>query len=520
MGSRGHGRIHPVAREVAVERRAVLRAMGLGAAGLALGGVGALAGCGSDGGSRRSGGGPTTTGPTATTIGGRPAANVAAYDPDTNYWEQGAFAPVQEESTVTDLRVSGTIPSDLSGLYVRNGSNSRTGTSPHWFMGDGMVHGLRIEGGRATWYRNRFIRTTLYEQGIEFADAGVPGGDISQSNVAIVHHAGKLLTLGEVGFPYELLTKDLTTVGPYDFGGRLDTWMTAHPKIDPATGKMHFFGYGFMDPLLTYHVADADGRLVHSTPVDIPVATMIHDFAVTDRDVIFWIGPVLFGVEGSVPGFPYGWDPEGGPTRVGVMPLDGDGSEIRWVDMDPSFVFHGTNAHRDGDDVVLHLNQLDSAFGPDGDLVPSRLHEWRIGTGGSELTLSREQLNDVDMDLPAIDRRHLGKDLRHAWYVTTDDTGDYGFEFAGTLHRDMRTGREQVWDPGAHERAGEVFFVPAGRGEGEGWLLTFAYDRTTDTSALAILDAQDVAKGPVARIHLPVKVPFGFHGLWIPEEDI
>jgi carotenoid cleavage dioxygenase-like enzyme len=517
MGSRGHGPIHPVGLEVVVERRAVLRAMGLGAAGLALGGVGALAGCSDDDGraSRNTGWNNRTT-----TTGGRPAASVAAYDPDTPYWEQGAFAPVNDESTITDLRVTGSIPSDLSGLYVRNGSNSTTGRSPHWFMGDGMVHGLRIEDGRASWYRNRYVRTTLYEQGIEFADAGIPGGDISQSNVAIVHHAGHLLTLGEVGFPYELLTKDLTTVGPYDFDGQLSTWCTAHPKIDPATGKMHFFGYGFMDPLLTYHVADADGTLVHSTPIDIPAATMIHDFAVTDSDVIFWIGPVLFGVEGSVPGFPYGWAPDDFPTRVGVMPLDGDGSEMRWVDMDTSFVFHGTNAHRDGDEVVLRVNKLRSAFGPEGDLVASRLTEWRIGTGGPDLTLRQEQLNDVDMDLPSIDRRRTGLAHRHAWYVTTDDTGDHGFEFAGTLHRDMQTGREQVWDPGPHERAGEVFFVAAGPGEGEGWLLTFAYDRTTDTSALAILDAQDVAAGPVARIHLPVKVPFGFHGLWIPEDEV
>src|SRR5690349_5968038 len=135
MGSRGPRRIHPVAREAAIERRAVLRAMGIGAGALALGGVGALAGCGGDD-PRRAGTRATpTTDPTATTIGGRPAAGVAAYDPDVNYWEQGAFAPVQDESTVTDLRVTGTIPSDLSGLYVRNGSNSTTGRSPHWFMG-------------------------------------------------------------------------------------------------------------------------------------------------------------------------------------------------------------------------------------------------------------------------------------------------------------------------------------------------------------------------------------------------
>jgi len=499
-----------VVRDAVVERRAVLRAMGFGAAGLALGGTGLLTACGGDG------------APTArpTTTAGRAKAGLPPYDPDVPYWEQGAFAPVTEESTVSDLRVTGTIPSSLSGLYVRNGSNSPTGRSPHWFLGDGMVHSLRIERGKASWYRNRYVATTLHERGQSFAEAGVPGGDITQSNVALVHHAGHLLTLGEVGFPYELATKDLSTVGPYDFGGQLTTWMTAHPKIDPATGQMHFFGYGFTEPLLTYHVADAEGTLLSSQPIDIPVATMIHDFAVTETDVVFWLGPVLFGRDGSVPGFPYYWDPEGGPTRVGVMPLGGPTSEMRWVDMDPSFVFHGTNAWRDGDDVVVQVNKLASAFGPDGDLVPSRLTEWRIGTGDDALTLHQEQLNDVDMDLPSIDRHHTGRPHRHAWYATTDEDGPYGFEFAGTLHRDTRTGREQRWEPGPLERAGEVVFVAAGRGEGEGWLLTFAYDRTTDTSHLAILDAQDVAAGPVARVHLPVRVPFGFHGLWLGEDDL
>lgn len=511
MGTRGNGRVHPAARDALLERRAVLRGLGLGAAGLALGGSGLLAACGGDG---------AAAPPTTTAAPRRPKPGLPPYDPSEPYWQQGDFAPVTEESTVTELRVTGAIPSSLSGLYVRNGSNPQSGTSPHWFMGDGMVHGLRIERGKARWYRNRYVRTPLVEQHLEFSEAGIPGGEISQSNVALVHHAGKLLSLGEVGLPYHLLTKDLSTVGPYDFGGRLDTFMTAHPKIDPATGHMHFFGYGFTDPLLTYHEADARGQLVTSEVVDIPAATMIHDFAVTESDVVFWIGPVLFGREGSVPGFPYYWDPESFPTRVGVMPLGGPASAMRWVDMDPSFVFHGTNAHRDGDDVVAQVNVLGSAFGPEGDLVPSRLTEWRIGTGGEQLTLHQEQLSDADMDLPSHDRRRTGLPHRHAWYVTIDPESTYGFELAGTLHRDTRTGREERWEPGELERAGEVFFVADGPGEGEGWLLTFAYDRTTDTSHLAILDALDVAKGPVARVHLPVRVPYGFHGLWIPEDEV
>ena len=513
MANRGRGPgLHPAVQHALVDRRAVLRAMGWGAAGLA---ATAIVGCGGDddGAGRGDGGRGGST--TSTTPG--PAAGIADYDPDVPYWEQGGFAPVAEEVTLTDLEVTGAIPSALSGLYVRNGSNPASGTSVHWFMGDGMVHGLRIEGGRAQWYRNRYVRTTLYENGWSFAEGGIPGGGITQSNVSVIHHAGRLLTLGEVGLPFELEPAELGTVGAYDFGGRLTTWMTAHPKIDPATGSMHFFGYGFADPLLTYHVADADGRLVHSTPIDLPVATMIHDFAITDRDVVFWVGPVLFGVEGSVPGFPYGWAPDDGPTQVGVMPLGGDGSTIRWHQLEPSFVFHGTNAHRDGDDVVARVNVLDSAFGPDGDLPASRLTEWRIGTAGASLTFAAEQLNDVDMDLPAIDRRYTGRAERHAWYVTTDEDGPWGFEFAGILHRDASTGAEQRWEPGPLERAGEVSFVAEGDGEGEGWLLTYVYDRTTDTSNLAIFDAGDVAAGPVARIHLPVRVPYGFHGVWVPD---
>ena len=61
--------------------------------------------------------------------------------------------------------------------------------------------------------------------------------------------------------------------------------------------------------------------------------------------------------------------------------------------------------------------------------------------------------------------------------------------------------------------------MPAGETapEGEGWVLTYIWDRTTDTSSLGIFDAQAVAKGPVAQVHLGVRVPFGFHGWWVDE---
>jgi carotenoid cleavage dioxygenase len=498
-----------------IERRAVLRALGLGTAGLSLGGLGFAAGCAADddpGGGAGGGGG--------TGEGGGPGSTVRPYDPARPYWEQGNFAAVTTEETVTDLAVTGTIPPELSGLFVRNGSNPPTGTALHWFLGDGMVHGVRLERGRASWYRNRYVRTPLAEAGQDLLSfGGPPGRANNQSNVSVVHHAGRLLTLGEVGWPFELSTADLSTVGPWDYGGLLGETMTAHPKIDPQTGRMHFFGYEFLRPALTYYAADPQGRLDVISPVAVDVPTMVHDFAVTDRDAVFWIGPVVFGSDPAnpYPEIPFHWD-AAGPCRVGVMPLDGTGDAIRWVDVPPCYVFHGLSAHRDGDDVVLRVHRLEQAFGPQGDLVPSYLTEWRIGTAGPALTFAEERISDRSMDLPAHDRRHTGRKVRHGWCTTTTTaSAEHGFELAGICHVDLRTGAETVWDPGDDVRGGEPVFVPAGDGEGEGWLLTYVWDRTTDRSALAVFDAGAVDGGPVGRVELPVRVPFGFHGLWVDE---
>ena len=502
-------------REVLVERREALRRLGLAAAGVVCAGpaAGLLAGCAGED-EPASSSAPLTS---SASSGPRAAASVDDLDPSRPYWEQGGFRAVTEEVESTDLDVTGSLPPELTGLYVRNGSNPRSGTSPHWFLGDGMLHGVRIERGKAVWYRNRWVRTPLMEAGTGFED--IPGGTNNQSNVAVVHHADRLLTLGEVGWPFELRTSDLSTVGAHDFGGRLGPTMTAHPKVDPATGRMHFFGYGFTPPYLTYYVADADGRLVLAEPVEVAKASMIHDFAITDRHAVFWEGPVLFGVEGPAPGMPYGWQPSYG-SRIGVLPLEGPASAIRWVEIDTCFVFHGLNAHREGDDVVLVVSRLDEAFVPGRDVItdsPTRLHRWRIGTGGDALTFRDETVTDIQMDLPTHDRRHTGRAVRHGWFTTTSDDGPWGFEFSGICHLDLRTGRDQRWEPGPLERAGEAFFVPAGRGEGEGWLLTYTYDRTVDRSHLDVLDAQHVAAGPVARVHLPVRVPYGFHGLWVAD---
>ncbi len=496
----------------------MLRALGLGAAGVSLGGFGALAGCASDP-SDTASTGPNGTGATTTT--GLGASLSPRYDADADYWNQGNFAAVTTEETITDLTVTGTLPSALSGLFVRNGSNAQSGTSAHWFLGDGMIHGVRIEAGKAQWYRNRYVKTPLQQAKKDtLSFGGAPGQQNNQSNVALVHHAGKLLATGEVGWPFQLDPTDLSTVGAWDFGGQLGPTMTAHPKIDPETGRMHFFGYEFLSPKLTYYAVDPAGTLDVVSPIAVDAANMIHDFAITDRHAVFWVGPVVFDLSGlgTAGGFPFRWDPEG-DSMVGVMPLDGGGDNIRWVDVPLGYAFHGLNAHRDGEDVVVHLHRMSEAFGPKGDLLPSHLTEWRIGTGGETLTFASEQrVSEREMDLPTIDRRYTGRKNRHGWCATVaGPESAYGFELAGICHIDLQTGEEDVWDPGASRRAGEGFFVPTGKEEGDGFVLTYIWDRTTDRSSLGIFDAQAMAKGPVAEVQLPVRVPFGFHGLWIDE---
>ncbi len=500
---------HPAVREAVVERRRFLRTAGIGAAVVAGGGLsGLLAACSS--GTGRTGGAAGSRGVATTAA----APGAGAYDPAKRWWEQGNYLPVHDELTETALTVTGTLPPELTGLYVRNGSNSAGADNPFWFLGDGMVHGVRLDAGKATWYRNRWVQTPLEQERRAFK---VPGKEENQSNISLVHHAGRLLTLGEVGWPYEVSPDDLSTVGPYDFGGKLGPTMTAHPKIDPATGRMHFFGYSFAEPFLTYYQAEPDGSLSVATDVAIPRSTMMHDFAITDRDVVFWDCPVVFGTfDDYLPNMPYGWDASAG-TRIGIMPLGGQGTDVRWVTIPDCFVFHGVNAHRDGDKVVVHVSHLDSAFEGKKIFGDTTLRRWEVDTSGPQLTFSETVLDDRAMDLPVIDRRRTGRPVSTALFTTTDPDGPWGLEFAGIRQVDLATAAGTQWTPKGQEHAGEPTLVPTGTNDHDGWVLAFTYDHATDRSDLVVLDSSALARGPVARVHLPARVPYGFHGLFVPD---
>ena len=215
-------------------------------------------------------------------------------------------------------------------------------------------------------------------------------GGGNAANTHVVCHAGRILALVEVCLPTEV-RPDLSTVGRYDFGGALRSPMTAHPKVDPRTGEMVFFGYDITGPpWLRYHVVDASGALVRTEPITIGGPAMVHDFAITETHVVWFDLPVVydFSLLGKRP-FPAEWKPEY-PARVGVMPRDGGDADVRWIDVDPCYVYHPANAWNDDGRVVVDVPRYGRVF--DHDL-----------SGPA----------DTDSDLRAVDHRPVGRQGPH-----------------------------------------------------------------------------------------------------------
>lgn len=428
------------------------------------------------------------------------------------FFRQDNYAPVADELTEFDLPVEGAIPAELDGWYLRNGPNPRQATG-HWFTGDGMIHGVRIEGGRAAWYRNRWVRTESFDNDFPVYNAdGTRNLHSSVANTHVVNHAGKTLALVESSLPYEI-TNDLKTLGAYDFGGKLVDSMTAHPKICPTTGELHFFGYGsIFAPHVTYHRANANGELTINRPLDVPALTMMHDFAMTAEHIIFMDLPIVFNLDVAINGegdMPYRWDDDYG-ARFGVLRRDDPFGEVRWFDIDPCYVFHVANAYDDGNSIVLQAVRYRELWRNDGGFdADGVLWNWVIDlrTG----TVTERQLDDRPVEFPRIDDRLAGLPARYA--VSVGETELIRYDLSTGSAVEHRFG--SVPSPG---RPGEAVFVPSTSGaadESSGWYLGYVYDPVRNGSDLVIIDASDFSGAPVARIALPQSVPYGFHGNWI-----
>ena len=435
----------------------------------------------------------------------------------------GLHRPMETELTLTDLPVTGAIPAALDGRYLRIGPNpiAADPASYHWFVGDGMVHGLRLQDGRALWYRNRWIRSEAVAAALGEPPAPGPRHHFDTVNTNVLGVAGRTFALVEAGsYPVEL-SDDLSEQAYNPFDGGLSGSFTAHPHHDPLTGEMHAICYEGRDQELIRHVAiNAEGRVVRETPIPVRHGPSIHDCGLTARYVVILALPVTFSVKTVISGhgFPYRWNPEH-PARVGLLPREGTAENIIWCEVDPAYVFHVANAY-DTDDgrVTLDVCAYDTMFddGHGGPDARSRgLERWTVDPATRRVSI--RTLDADPQEFPRCDERRIGRPHRYVWSVGLPETVEPHYQAKALYRHDLQTGERQARRFGEGRHPGEFVFIPAApdSAEGEGWLMGLVIDGPAETTSLVILDAQDIAAEPVASVHLPHRVPPGFHGNWI-----
>jgi len=442
------------------------------------------------------------------------------------------------ECDIDDVIVRGEIPRDLDITYYRNGPDPQFPPrgDHHWFAGDGMLHMFRIQDGRVR-YRNRWARTGKWKaerrEGRSLIDpfnpmatdpAGADAEPDGLANTNVVWHGGRLLALEEGHAPFEIDPETLESVGAWRFDDRLDGPMTAHPKIDPATGEMLFFGYmaaGMFSPEVSYQTVDAHGALTRSERFQAPFASMMHDFIATAEHVVFPVFPLTGSLQRAMAGGPaFAWEPNKG-THVGVMRRDGSVDDMRWFETDPCYVFHPMNAYTDGSRIVAHVMQFDAPpLFPDVDgkaTAPSnpRLTEWVIDLADNSNGIQHRVLDDMRGEFPRLDERFAGTDYSRGFYAGSANGGEE-ISFNAVARHDFATGRRTQHVLPDGDATGEPVFVPRSTAapEGDGYLLSVVYRAGENRSDLAFFDAEDLAAGPIACAELPHRVPYGFHGNW------
>jgi carotenoid cleavage dioxygenase-like enzyme len=433
----------------------------------------------------------------------------------------GAFAPVFDERDDADLKIDGALPRGLRGAFMRNGPNPQFAPDSHYaypFDGTGMIHAIYVEDGKAR-YRNRWVATeeNLAERraGHRLYNSGFgPPPHANLANTNIVRHAGRYLALYEAGVPYEM-DRDLETRGPFNYGGKLPRFMSAHPKLDPVTGELLSIAYNLRAGTLTYLRADKRGGLDRVVPLQAPWPAMVHDIAITDRYVLAFICPLVFDF--SAQGPPARWQPDRGSVAL-VIPREAQtASEATWISGAPFFNFHIVNAFDSGDRIEVAFPWYDSYSLVPAGPVRLQLHKAVIDVRLKTLTVSA--LDDRVCEFGRVNEAYLGRRAKYGYVGLRNPRPDEKPQmgaFEAFARYDLDTGAKvvHIFPPGVTVCEPTFVADPSGKEESDGFIFTFAHDASTSAGLFMILDARDLSAPPMATVHLPRRVPAGLHGSW------
>ena len=468
---------------------------------------------------------------------------------------QGGFAPVTQERVIELTDVQGEIPKDLNGMYVRNGPNRRFEAAGryHWFDGDGMLHAVQFDRGRAI-YRNRWVQTQGLQEELAAGQAlwqGIkdpprkdrPDAPLKNtSNTDVKFYNGQLVSMWYLGgTPYNVAPGDLSTTGTLDLDARLKGLpVSAHSKVDERTGEFLFFAYGKEAPYMHYGVMDRHGALKTFMPVQLPGPRLPHDMAITPNYSVVHDLPLFYDMDAFNAGRHKLKFYHEMPSRFGVIPRHGTPDQIRWFEAKPTYMYHVSNAWEEDDgqggtEIVMTGTPFrlprDWRGNVDVDRFPKMLanlehdfmfYEWRFNLRTGQ---TRERVIDdiINQEFPVINSWMQGHKTRYSWNMLmgrinrAEDP-----RFCGIVRYDLERDSCTTYHEGVHKWYSEPPFAPAdhAQAEDDGYLVGFMWDDVAQQSFVTVFDARDISKGPVARIRIPVRVPNGFHATWVSAERL
>jgi len=470
----------------------------------------------------------------------------------------GPFTPAMDEyvADTDSMQVIGEIPADLDGMYVRNTHNQVHESIGiyHPFDGDGMLHSMHFKDGHAT-YRNRFVQTTgflaeqaagrslwpgmLSPQLYSRRGWGSMGAMKDNAGTDVKCHAGKLLaSMSQGSEPWRLDPVTLDTLGPdANWARAVPDGVASHYKIDSATGEMMFFNYPEKWPYMHYGVVDRNNRLVHYVPIELPGARWPHDLGITRNFTILHDLPFFFDPDALARGEHKLGFYRDMPARFGVMPRHGDSDSVRWFEAKPCFILHLANCYEDGDEVVMDGCIMPDPHKPgvgesgtgrqaayarmrahlDKHNNPTMMYRWRFNlkTGQTH----EEQIDDEITEFPMVSNDYVGLPYRYSYNVLYEK-GEWLFR--GLKRYDMQTRSTQRLEYGKGRFGSEPHVARriGAQHEDDGYVITFLNDMVENRSECLILDASDIAKGPLARIILPHRISAGTHACWVEGDRI
>ncbi len=425
--------------------------------------------------------------------------------------------------------LSGRLYSNVPGLMARGGERYR-----HWFDGDGFVQAWTLADGRAS-HRGRFVQTEKFQAEQAAGRFLLPAfgtaipvrrpvrgpDDLNVANTSVLRQGDALYALWEGGSAYELDPQTLATRGVKTWAPALRGMpFSAHPKVEPDGTVWNFGTYN--GRLAVYEISPA-GQVRRHAVLDAEAPALLHDFAVSQRHLVFLLAPVSLDMaavrQGSsmIDAMRWGADQA---TRVLVVDKADFGRQ-RVFEIPACHVFHFGNAWDDGR--LLRVDYAQSTSLPEfnaaaqqimrgertqRDTASPRVLEIDLQTGRLSVAARSEAV-----EFPVVDPRVVAQRHRFVWYPTAIDTGArWGFN--GLMRLDIDSGARERFSFGQDTVVEEHVLVPrpGSTREGEGWLVGTGYDLRRRQSFLSVFDAMRLADGPVARAWLPYWVPYGFHG--------